>query len=154
MESIDPLGLQDLIPIPGKIIVKENGVIVQHYGMADHGPAHAHVKGGGAETKIGPKGHPLKNQPELSPKQNKVIIKNRKIIRKELNKLGRARMRMSGAGEALGKALGIVGQVLMIIDFFDAQRRAEERGVDVWTIMLEDMDIYYYDPLAPTCHEA
>jgi hypothetical protein len=63
-------------------------------------------------------------------------------------------MRMSGAGEALGKALGIVGQVLMIIDFFDAQRRAEERGVDVWTIMLEDMDIYYYDPLAPTCHEA
>ncbi|GBC59937.1 hypothetical protein DENIS_0879 [Desulfonema ishimotonii] len=88
---IDPDGLED---IPGKLIGKKGGVTIEHYGSADHGPAHAHVKGQGTETKIGPKGHPLKRQPPLSHRQKQAVEAYRKEIRKELNKLGRAYMRI------------------------------------------------------------
>ncbi len=147
MNSIDPYGLQDQSIMTGKVIVKQNGVKIEHYGTADHGPAHAHVKGGGAETKIGPKGNPLNNQPDLTSKQRKVVRNNKNLIRKELNKLGRANMRLGNTS----KTLGYAGQILMLINFFDAQRRAQERGVDVWTILLEDMGVEFYDPYAPSC---
>ncbi len=143
---IDPYGLQDQNPMTGNVIVNENGVKIEHYGTADHGPAHAHVKGGGPETKIGPKGYPLKNQPDLTSKQRNVVRNNQKLIRKELNKLGRANMRIGN----IGKALGSIGYILMFSDFLDAEKRAEERNVSVWTIMLEDMG-YTYDPYDSSC---
>jgi len=47
--------------------VNQNGVKEEHYYKSgDHGPAHAHVKGGGPDTRIGQNGHPLKGNPELS----------------------------------------------------------------------------------------
>jgi RHS repeat-associated protein len=74
----------------GKTIVKENGVKVKSYGTNDaHKPAHAHVKGGGKEVRVGANGKPLKGQPELSDKQKKVIDNNRKEIRKEVNAVGK-----------------------------------------------------------------
>jgi RHS repeat-associated protein len=74
----------------GKTIAKENGVTVKSYGTNDaHKPAHAHVKGGGKEVRVGPNGKPLKGQPELSDKQKKVIDNNRKEIRKEVNAVGK-----------------------------------------------------------------
>jgi hypothetical protein len=45
----------------------------------------------------------------------------------------------------LGKAVGILGTLLMITNFFDAQARADARGVDVWTVMLEDMGFYFHE---------
>jgi hypothetical protein len=38
-----------------------------YYRSGDHPPAHAHVKGGGGNTRIGPIGKPLKGDPELTP---------------------------------------------------------------------------------------
>jgi hypothetical protein len=47
--------------VPGKKIVKKNGVAVKHHGTNDvDKPAHAHVTGGGRETRIGPNGKPPK----------------------------------------------------------------------------------------------
>jgi RHS repeat-associated protein len=82
---------------PNPTIVKERNVTVRHNyhdplqgTQDDHGPAHAHVTGGGGvEVRIGPKGNPLKGDPPLSPVQKAVVDKNRKVIRKTLNKLGR-----------------------------------------------------------------
>jgi hypothetical protein len=59
------------------------------YKSGDHGFAHAHVKGGGPETRIGPKGNPYRTDPPLSAKQSKVVRDNRKQIRKAINKIGR-----------------------------------------------------------------
>ncbi|MPM39914.1 hypothetical protein SDC9_86550 [bioreactor metagenome] len=74
----------------GKIIIKENGVTEKSYGTNDaHKPAHAHVKGGGKEVRVGPNGKPLKGQPELSDKQRKVVENNKKVIRKEVNAVGK-----------------------------------------------------------------
>ena len=74
----------------GKTIAKENGVTVKSYGTNDaHKPAHAHVKGGGKEVRVGPNGKPLKGQPELTDKQKKVIDNNRTEIRKEVNAVGK-----------------------------------------------------------------
>jgi hypothetical protein len=143
---IDPFGLQDLNPMTGTVIADQNGVKIEHYGTADHGPAHAHVKGGGPETKIGPKGYPLKNQPSLTPKQSKVVRNNQQAIRRELNKLGRANMRLGNAG----KALGSLGQILILLDFINAQKRADERGVSVWRILNEDMGYSPYRYICPT----
>jgi hypothetical protein len=134
---VDPMGLQGQDPISGKVIVKQNGVTIEHYGTADHGPAHAHVKGGGAETKIGPKGYPIKNQPSLTAKQRGVVQRNSKIIRTELNKLGRANMRLSGL------KIGVIGDVSLLLNFYEAQKLADERGVDVWTILLEQMGVQF-----------
>ena len=76
---------------PGKTIAKKNGVEVKSYGSNDaHKPAHAHVKGGGKEVRIGANGHPLKGQPELTTKQAKVVKEYKKDIRKEINKVGKA----------------------------------------------------------------
>ena len=75
----------------GKTIAKENGVTVQSYGTNDvHKPAHAHVKGGGKEVRIGANGKPLEGQPELSTRQKSVVDNNIKPIRKEINKVGKA----------------------------------------------------------------
>jgi hypothetical protein len=79
----------------GKTIVKENGVTIKSYGTNDvHKPAHAHVKGGGPEVRVGANGKPLKGQPELSDKQRKVIDNNRKDVRKEVNAVGKANKKL------------------------------------------------------------
>ncbi|WP_100090430.1 RHS repeat domain-containing protein [Snodgrassella alvi] len=85
---IDPLGLKYTEPkLPPKVIVKESGVTIEHYYPNDHPQGHAHVKGGGPETKIGSNGHPIKGYPELTPKQNSVVRRNKSIIRSHLNKI-------------------------------------------------------------------
>lgn len=79
--------------VEGKVLADSKGVKVKSYGTNDvHQPAHAHVSGGGKTTRIGPKGKPLKGEPELTPRQRKVVDSHKKIIRKELNKVGRANM--------------------------------------------------------------
>jgi RHS repeat-associated protein len=72
----------------GKTLAKKNGVTVKSYGTNDaHKPAHAHVKGGGEQVRVGANGKPLKGQPDLSTKQQKVVTEAKKEIRKEVNKL-------------------------------------------------------------------
>ncbi|NVO11007.1 MAG: hypothetical protein HXX16_13685 [Bacteroidales bacterium] len=81
----------------GTTIAKENGVTIKTHGTNDaHKPAHAHVEGEGQTTRIGPKGKPLKDQPSLTTKQNKVVQKYQKEIRKEVNKIGRANKKLEG----------------------------------------------------------
>ena len=141
---VDPWGLEENGPMAGKIIVRQNGVTVEHYGTSDHGPAHAHVKGGGPETKVGPKGNELKGQNDLTPKQRSVVRNNKNLIRNELNKLGRANKRIENTPK-----IGIFGFIMILLDAYDADIRAKERGVSPWIIMLEDMGYYY--PSDPTC---
>ncbi|NLF42630.1 MAG: RHS repeat-associated core domain-containing protein [Bacteroidales bacterium] len=75
----------------GRTIADENGVTVKSYGTNDsHKPAHAHVKGGGKEVRIGANGKPFDGQPKLSTKQQRVVSNNKKEIRKEVNKVGKA----------------------------------------------------------------
>ena len=79
----------------GSTIAKEGEVSIQSYGTGDvHKPAHAHVKGGGKEVRIGPKGHPLKGEPNLSKQQQNIVEKYKNKIRKELNKVGRTNKRL------------------------------------------------------------
>ena len=79
----------------GSTIAKDGEVSIQSYGTGDvHRPAHAHVKGGGKEIRIGLKGHPLKGEPNLSKQQRSIVEKSKNIIRKELNKAGRANKRL------------------------------------------------------------
>ena len=47
----------------------------------DHGPPHAHVLGGGSETRIGQNGKPLAGDPELTGQQKDVVEKNLDVIR-------------------------------------------------------------------------
>ncbi|NDV59045.1 DUF4160 domain-containing protein [Bacteroides sp. 519] len=55
---------------------KYYSISVKSYGTNDvHKPAHAHVKGGGKEVRIGPNGKTLDGQPELSTKQRNVVKK-------------------------------------------------------------------------------
>ncbi|MEM5343164.1 RHS repeat-associated core domain-containing protein [Paraburkholderia azotifigens] len=76
--------------LPPKTIVKENGVEIVHYTRSgDHGPAHLHVKGGGAETKIGQAGKPIEGSPELSSVQRVVVENNRATIRRAIDKIQR-----------------------------------------------------------------
>lgn len=76
--------------LPDKTIVNQGGVKIEHYYKSgDHGHAHAHVKGGGPETKIGPNGHPMKGSPSMTTKQQSVYDSNRKTVRKTLNKIGK-----------------------------------------------------------------
>ena len=94
--SLDGLEVvsENKIGYPKQKVIKENGVSIVHYYPNDHGnPAHLHVIGGGQSTKIGPMGKPVKGQPNLSPKQARVINANlgsiKKVIRhiqKELRK--------------------------------------------------------------------
>jgi hypothetical protein len=75
--------------LPGKTIVSESGVTVEHYYHAEeHGPAHAHVIGGGGKVRIGQNGKPLKGDPELSYKQRDVVDGNISEIRRALGKIG------------------------------------------------------------------
>ena len=74
--------------LPNKTIVNENGVKVEHYYKSgDHAPPHMHVKGGGANTKIGANGKPIKGSSELSPLQSAVINANKSKIRSAGNKI-------------------------------------------------------------------
>lgn len=87
---LDPLGLKSETCPNGRndegkrsvvgTLVNERGVRIQIYSN-DHAPPHAHVKGGGSETRIGQNGYPLKGDPELSRKQQEVVDTNRKLIR-------------------------------------------------------------------------
>lgn len=61
-------------------MVNERGVRIQIYSN-DHAPPHAHVKGGGDETRIGQNGRPLAGDPELSRRQQEVVNANRNLIR-------------------------------------------------------------------------
>ncbi len=79
---LDSLGLSLLDVI-------KNGVrILVHEYDADK-PAHAHVTGGGREVRIGPNGHPIDGQPELSRTQRQVVENYKTEIRKAVRKLGR-----------------------------------------------------------------
>lgn len=61
-----------------------------HYTRSgDHGPAHLHVKGGGAETKIGQAGKPIEGAPQLTPTQQKVVFENKSAIRKSVDQIQR-----------------------------------------------------------------
>ena len=76
--------------LPDGAIADEGGVTVDHkYKSGDHPPAHAHVTGGGASTKIGPNGKPLKGQPELTGSQKDVVDAYKSKIRQVLNKVGK-----------------------------------------------------------------
>ncbi|WP_051124752.1 DUF6531 domain-containing protein [Amycolatopsis benzoatilytica] len=95
---LDPVGLSLLD-------VGKNGVhIVVHEYDVDK-PAHAHVTGGGGrEVRIGPNGHPLDNQPELSGKQRAVVAEYKKEIRKAVRKLGKRNQAEQRAEEERKKA--------------------------------------------------
>ncbi|RYU93031.1 DUF6443 domain-containing protein [Emticicia agri] len=76
--------------LPKKNIVSENGVSVEHYYKSgDHAPAHMHVSGGGAKTKIGANGKPIKGSPELSGVQKQVVENNKSAIRSAGNKINK-----------------------------------------------------------------
>ena len=70
-------------------IVREDGVTIRII-PGDHGPPHAHVQGGGDETRIGQNGKPIGNDPELSSKQEAVVRANIATIRKEIGKAMKA----------------------------------------------------------------
>ena len=87
---IDPWGLDTSPTLPSTIIVKDSGVIIEHYYHgSDHLPAHAHVKGEGRMIRIGANGKPLKGEPELSKQQRRVVDRNISKIRRDLNKINR-----------------------------------------------------------------
>ncbi len=76
--------------LPPKMIVSKEGVTIQHYTRSgDHGPAHLHVKGQGAETRIGQAGKPLKGEPPLSSTQAQVVGGNKGTIRSSVDKIMR-----------------------------------------------------------------
>jgi RHS repeat-associated protein len=79
--STDPLGLAAYdLNNPVGTIVNERGVrVVIH--SNDHPPPHAHVTGGGPETRIGQNGRPLRGDPELTRRQAEVVDANRQTIR-------------------------------------------------------------------------
>jgi RHS repeat-associated protein len=67
------------------VIVRERGVIVEIYSN-DHGPPHAHVVGGGPETRIGQNGKPIDDDPELTQRQRQVVEGHRGAIRKRIGR--------------------------------------------------------------------
>jgi len=76
--------------MPNSKVAEGSGVKITHkYKSGDHGPAHMHVDGGGASTKIGPNGKPIKGSGELTNTQQKVVGENIAAIRKTGKKLGR-----------------------------------------------------------------
>ena len=76
--------------LPPRVIAQQGEVkVVHNYRANDHGPAHAHVVGGGPTTRIGPKGFPLAGDSPLTPAQQKVIADNHSSIRSAINKIGR-----------------------------------------------------------------
>ncbi len=149
MNWIDIIGSEPEIPhrTPTRI-AEENDVIVEHYGTeADHGPAHAHVKGGdGPNTKIGPKGHEVRGCPEMSTKQRKVVRKNRKAIRKELNKVGRTFKALDKASKA-----SVIGIIVTILSISTSDDMADAVGdaLNPLSVLtggeLSEDDMVYYD---------
>jgi RHS repeat-associated protein len=85
----DPLGLMPCekgtpaSPV-GKIF-DDRGVQARIYSN-DHAPPHAHIEGGGPETRIGQNGKPLEGDPELTPRQAKVIESHLPEIRKAIRR--------------------------------------------------------------------
>jgi RHS repeat-associated protein len=76
--------------LPPKTVIQQDGVKVVHYtASGDHAPAHLHVKGKGAEVRVGQNGKPLKNDPELSATQKRVVEQNKSTIRKAVDKIQR-----------------------------------------------------------------
>jgi hypothetical protein len=61
-------------------ILRQDGVKIVIYSN-DHAPPHAHVVGGGTETRIGQNGKPLAGDPELTRKQQNVVDDNINTIR-------------------------------------------------------------------------
>jgi hypothetical protein len=94
---LDPLGLARKCggkltepTLPNKVIAEQGDVRIEHYYKSgDHGPAHAHVVGGGETTRIGGNGHPLRHDPPLTGAQQAVVDANRARIRSALRKIGR-----------------------------------------------------------------
>ncbi|RPF36342.1 DUF4160 domain-containing protein [Streptomyces sp. TLI_185] len=64
-------------------IVNQDGVKIQIYSN-DHAPPHAHVKGKGAEVRIGQNGKPLAGDPELTRHQQSVVTENIRTIRENI----------------------------------------------------------------------
>jgi len=86
----EPEGATTEPTLPDREIASDGEVSIEHnYRGGDHGPAHAHVVGGGRTTKIGQNGKPLKGQPELTSQQQKVVNANKSAIRRALGKIGR-----------------------------------------------------------------
>jgi hypothetical protein len=76
--------------LPPKLIASGGQVRIEHYYRSnDHPPAHAHVNGGGPETRIGQNGQPLAGDPELTQDQRTVVDANLAAIRRALDKIGR-----------------------------------------------------------------
>jgi hypothetical protein len=40
-------------------------------------------------VKIGPNGKPLRNEPELTAQQQRVVSENKSVIRRDVNKIGK-----------------------------------------------------------------
>ncbi|MCU1687965.1 MAG: type secretion protein Rhs [Amycolatopsis sp.] len=90
---LDPLGLSLLD-------VAKNGVrIVVHEYDVDW-PAHAHVTGRGRDVSVGPNGHPIKGEPELSSQQKQVVEHYKTEVRKAVKKLGRRNQAEKQAADA------------------------------------------------------
>ena len=77
--------------MPEKTIVNQDGVSFEHnYRSNDHGPAHAHVKGNGPNTRITRTGNPVDNTDlPMSKQQKKVYRNNRTKINRKLKKIGK-----------------------------------------------------------------
>ena len=58
------------------------GDVTINWEIGDHGPPHVDVRGGGQKTKVGMNGKPIKGNCELSPKQLKAVLANKREIRK------------------------------------------------------------------------
>ena len=73
--------------LPPKKLAEQHDVVIEHYYRSgDHGPAHAHVHGGGPSTRIGPAGKPLKGQPAMTSAQQAVYDANKSAVRRAINK--------------------------------------------------------------------
>ncbi len=90
---------------------------------------HAHIKGGDLKDEI------VVNE-DWTPSHGSKC---------EVPKSNKLQQFLKGKGF---KALGALYFLHMIFDAYDAQKRADESGKDVWQQMIEDMypDIYPYDP--------
>ncbi|MDP9178990.1 MAG: hypothetical protein M3O61_15030 [Gemmatimonadota bacterium] len=76
--------------LPPKTLAAQGEVTIKHnYRSGDHGPAHAHVEGGGPPTRIGPKGKPILDDPPMTSTQRAVYEANRTFVRRAINKIGR-----------------------------------------------------------------
>ena len=67
--------------VHNKCVVNSKGVKVEVRTSREHGLPHAHVSGNGPNTTVGLDGLPMKNHPNFSPKQAKVISENWEAIK-------------------------------------------------------------------------